>query len=185
MKVWGATAAEVSETYPCDVIGFPHDDVCFRAVDIEAPPALVFRWLCQLKVAPYSYDWLDNFGRRSPSKLTPDLEQLHIGQRVMRIFRIVSYEPGRHITIASGLEAPTWLMGDCAVTYRVRAAKGGTRLVVKLLVARPRGAHGRLLGALFPFGDFIMMRKQLLTLRRYAERDARAQTSKTAGSPLV
>jgi hypothetical protein len=81
--IWGSTPAERELPYPCDrYIAHPHG-AYFRAVDVDAPAAIVFRWLCQLRVTPYSYDWIDNFGRRSPQTLTPGLEQLELGQTFM------------------------------------------------------------------------------------------------------
>ena len=63
---WGSTPGERDDAFACDRL-VPHaDDILFRAVDVAAPAAVVFRWLCQLRVAPYSYDKLDNGGRRSP-----------------------------------------------------------------------------------------------------------------------
>jgi hypothetical protein len=184
VKIWGASETEVAQTYPCDAIAFPHDDVYFRAVAIDAPAQLVFRWLCQLRAAPYSYDWIDNLGRRSPPQLTPGLDHLRIGQRIMRVFRVVSFEPGQHLTIASGLEAPSWLVGDIALSYRLYAAARGTRLVAKVLVAPPPGLYGRLVAAVLPILDLVFMRKQFLTLRHYAERDARATTSEAGSAPF-
>src|SRR5262249_6937940 len=69
-RTWGSTPAERRMQFPCDRHLPACDDALFRAVSVAAPAPLLFRWLCQLRVAPYSYDWLDNFGRRSPRQLT-------------------------------------------------------------------------------------------------------------------
>ena len=72
--VWGSTSDERESRFPCDALAGMDAFVCWRAVDVYAPPAVLFRWLCQLREAPYSYDWIDNGGRRSPGVLTPGLE---------------------------------------------------------------------------------------------------------------
>src|SRR6202022_4188536 len=75
-RAWGSTAAERALELPCDGLLEDPDDVYHRALDVDAPAPVVFRWLCQLRTAPYSYDVLDNFGRRSPRTLTPGLDEL-------------------------------------------------------------------------------------------------------------
>jgi hypothetical protein len=171
--VWGATSAERADAYPCDDLGFAHDDTFFRAIDVAAPPALTFRWLCQLRAAPYSYDWLDNFGRRSPPQLISGLEQLAVGQRIMIVFRLVAFSFGTSLTVESQSRIGDALMGRVAGSYVVRAMPGGSRLIAKVLVKYPSGPYGRALRTVMPHADLFMFRKQLLTLRRYAERDAR------------
>ncbi len=170
IETWGSTAAERAERYPCDdLMDGPHREF-FRAVDVDAPAGLVFRWLCQLRVAPYSYALVDNFGRRSPRHFVAGVEDLAVGQRVMRIFRLVSFEPGRSIT----LDSTTTLFGRVVATYLVRASGSRrSRLVVKLGVARRRRLFGFVMDRVLPLGDLVMMRKQLLTLKALAERDAR------------
>ena len=170
---WGATEAECAAAYPCDGLGMRPDDVFFRAVEIAAPAPLVFRWLCQLRVAPYSYDWLDNFGRRSPTHLTPGLERLVVGQSMMHIFRLHGFVPGESMTVALKGAVPKWIMGDFAGSYRIFPNAGaGVRLVAKVLVAYPRGPYGMLLRRRMPAVDLFMFRKQLETLKAYIERDA-------------
>jgi hypothetical protein len=173
VRNWGSTPQERQMAFACDRYLPAHDDALFRAVSVAAPMPRIFRWLCQLRVAPYSYDWIDNAGRRSPPRLIAGLEDLCVGQRFMRIFDLVAFETPRHLTLRT---RPSRLFGQYAVTYMVVPdGDRGCRLVVKLLAAWPPILLlSTTLRHLGPLGDFIMMRKQLLTLRHLAERDARA-----------
>jgi hypothetical protein len=171
---WGSTPEEEAAPYPCDRVLPDAEQWLFRAVDVAAPASIVFRWLCQLRVAPYSYDWLDNFGRQSPRTLTPGLEDIKPGQRAVAIFEIADVEPGESIT----LQAPRSVFGNVAITYRVVSIdEQRSRLVAKLGVVYPKGVQGAVLRDVLPFGDLVMMRKQLRTLA-----DLAAESARTAGS---
>ncbi len=171
---WGSTPAERSRAYPCDKYLTDADEAYFRAVDVNAPPAVLFRWLCQLKVAPYSYDWLDNGGRQSPRHLIPGLERLETGQRMVGIFRLVEFEENRHLTLVMDSPKAAVLYGIIAGSYVVSPVGAkGCRLVGKLLIRYPRGGAGRFMRWLLPWGDFVMMRKQFLTLKGLAEAGTR------------
>src|SRR5215471_6329248 len=98
---WGSTETERRAAYPCDRLMPDADRALFRGIDVAAPAPVAFRWLCQLKAAPYSYDWIDNGGRPSPRHLTPGLEQLARGQAVMSIFALADYEVDRHFGAAA------------------------------------------------------------------------------------
>lgn len=138
----------------------------YRAVNVDAPSATLFRWLCQLRVAPYSYDWIDNFGHRSPQRLIPGLDELEPGQEFMRIFKLDSFEWGSSLTISLKGSGPV----AAAVTYLAEdRPSGGSRLLVKFNCSynsRPVAFLGRI--GMAP-GDLIMMRRQLLRLKRLAE----------------
>ena len=169
IRGWGTSAEERELHLPCDDL-VPNAAVVDRAVDVEAPTEVVFRWLCQLRAAPYSYDWIDNLGRRSPRELTPGLEDLVLGQRFMTVFRLVSFEQDEHVTIASGRRL--------AVTYRVAPGR---------LHFRARWPGWRIPG--FALGDLIMARRQLLNLAELSEKTAtrparRAPSANGAGRPL-
>ncbi|MFL5803229.1 MAG: hypothetical protein ACJ8CR_16010 [Roseiflexaceae bacterium] len=170
---WGTTPTERALPFPCDGYLPDADQAYFRAVDVHAPAATLFRWLCQLKAAPYSYDWLDNSGHRSPRRLIPGLEQLAPGQRVMTIFELVEFEHDRHLTLVLVKPRAVALFGEIACSYTiVPQSERSCRLVVKMLVRYPRRGLWALMRWILPWGDLIMMRKQLLTLARLAERSA-------------
>ena len=164
---WNVTPEERRAAYPCDrYLSMSHRGL-LRAVDIDAPGDVVFRWLCQLKVAPYSYDWIDNRGRRSPRRLSAGAEHLEIGQSFL-IGRIVEFEQDRQIT------SLIWdrlvpVFGPLAITYAVRpTGPASSRLVVKL-AAGASNPWERARRTALAWGDLVMMRKQLLTLKALAE----------------
>jgi hypothetical protein len=160
---WGASAQERAMPMACDDV-LAHARVrVHRAVSIRARPAMVFRWLCQLKLAPYSYDLIDNLARRSPRELVRGCEQLEVGQRFMSIFSLTSFAHDEHLTLRSR---------RTAVTYAVLPDGGSTRLLARVLFDPPGGRLGAAAAAhVLVLGDLVMMRKQLLTLRALAERD--------------
>ena len=72
---WGASDEELSRTYPgADLV---QDGVraATTATTIHAPPAAVWPWLVQMgtdRGGWYSWDRLDNFGRRSTDRVHPE-----------------------------------------------------------------------------------------------------------------
>jgi Protein of unknown function (DUF2867) len=162
---WGANASETAVVMPCDALAAGACTRTDRAISIDAPPSTVFAWLCQLRVAPYSYDVLDNVGHRSPRHRTAGLRDLEVGQRFMRVFRLHSFVDAEHLTLRTK---------RVSVTYAVSPQHHGTRLHVRVLFD-VAGLVGRIAAA----GDAVMMRKQLLRLKSLAEREA-AQTAPRA-----
>ena len=170
-ETWGTEPQERRLTFPCDTIVPQPDHALYRGVTINTKREIVFRWLCQMRAAPYSYDWIDNGGRQSPRELTPGLDSLAIGQDVMSIFKLIAFEQGRHLTIRlKPRSSASRTFGDIGVSYVVVPNSGNScRLLVKLIAKYPNGIKGRLMRALLPWGDLIMMRRQLLNLKLLAE----------------
>ena len=176
---WGTDAHERELAYPCDRFIPQPEAALFRGVTVNAPAEIVFRWLCQMRNAPYSYDWIDNGGRQSPQALTPGLDNLVVGQEVMRIFTLIDFETHRQLTLRMkpGSSA-TRMFGDIVVSYViVTKSPNSCRLLVKLIGNYPPGTKGLFMRALLPWGDLIMMRRQLLNLKQLAEQTHSYATS--------
>ncbi|WP_406213602.1 hypothetical protein [Streptomyces decoyicus] len=169
-RVWGATGPEQEARYPCDHLVEAPSEGWIRAVDVSAPAGLTFRWLRQLTVAPYSYDWIDFRGHKSPQQLVQGLPDLAPGQPFL-VFEIADFDTDRHIT---GVLPPRLAErhGQMAVSYTLRPHEDGCRLVVKVVAGVKGSLAHRLRRRFLAWGDLVMMRKQLLTLKKLAERDA-------------
>ena len=59
---WGVTDEDVARTYPCEEF-VPHPVVqIWRGVFINTTPERIWPWIGQIRLAPHSYDWIDNLG---------------------------------------------------------------------------------------------------------------------------
>lgn len=157
---WGVTDAEVARHYPCDdVVPVPTVQL-WRGITVSAPPGDVWPWVCQVRLAPYSYDWLDNLGRRSPKELRglpdprPGEAFTRVGNRV-DAGRVLAVEPGEHLTAR--------ILG-AVLSYVLVPAGGSTRLLLKIVTDAPRWYATPL-----ALGDWPMARRQLKNLRALAE----------------
>lgn len=157
---WGATDAEVARRYPCDDIVTAPVLEAWRAVTINTTPERIWPWLIQVRLAPYSYDWVDNLGRRSPRELD-NLDDPQPGDP----FTASAGRPlGRVVTVEHGVHLTARIM-TVTMTYQLApAADGTTRLILKIVAPGSR-AVARLLCV----GDLVMARRQLLNFKNLAE----------------
>ena len=159
---WGVTDAEVARRYPCD------DQVqapvlqAWRAVTVGCAPKQLWPWIGQIRLAPYSYDWIDNGGRRSPRQLR-DLPEPQPGEP----FTAVAGRPtGRIVSATTGEQLTGWILG-AFMSYVLVPQGDSTRLLLKVVMER-----GRWRAPLICLGDLVMARRQLLNLKRLAELSA-------------
>ena len=182
---WGSTAEERLMPFPCDQYIENSDEAYFRAINVKAPTQILFRWLCQLKVGSYSYDWIDRLERvffpvqdsisdpPSPKKLLASVENLAPEQRVMGVFKLVEFEENRHLTIVMDDERAITMFGNIAASYVIFPITENTcRLILKGHIRYPRNIFWSWIRWVLPWGDLLMMRQQFLRLKNLAESQA-------------
>jgi hypothetical protein len=169
-ETWGATQAEITEPVVGDELIPDATLVATRAIDCDARPAEVYPWLAQMgfgKAGWYSYDWLDNLGRKSATEIVPAWQVIE-GEPV----------PGGPIAFTAAIARPgeAFVLAiqrnllDFTLAFDLRPDGDGTRLVSRVR-ARLRFPGGRVVErfGLGP-GDGIMVRKQLLELQKRTAR---------------
>jgi hypothetical protein len=81
-------------------------------------------------------------------------------------FELVDFQPDQSIT----LMGKATIYGDGVGSYLIRPlTHDSVRLLAKIRIKYPDGLRGLLVRLFLPFGDLIMMRRQLLNLKRLAE----------------
>ena len=170
LEHWGATADEIAGPMPGDDIVRDARIVATRSITLAAPPEVVFAWIRQMgfgRAGWYSYDILDNLGRRSAREIHPEWQQLSTGGEIPAgpvSFVAALVEPPRHVVMHFGPTHERHRKVDFSLAYDLRDDPAGTRLVTRVR-ARVSTPAGRLVEQLLlgP-GDGVMVRRQLLNL---------------------
>jgi hypothetical protein len=176
LQNWGSSPDEIAGP----VVG---DDLCpdarviaTRSITLAAPPADVYPWLRQMgfrRAGWYSYDWLDNLGRRSATRINPEWQDVATGSRVPAgpmSFEAAIVEPPRAFVLRVGSGESAKSRIQFVLAYELREVPEGTRLVTRVRI-RIDAPGGRLLERLvLGPGDGVMVRRQLLNLARRVDR---------------
>ena len=169
-QYWGATQEEIETP----VIG---DDLCAnatvvatRCITILALPEEVFPWIRQMgfgRAGWYSYDWLDNLGRKSATRVHEEWQHVNTGDAVPAgptSFRAAIVNSPQHFVLEVKYGKKKIPRLHFTLAYELRPSPEGTRLVTRMR-SHINLPGGKLMERLIlgP-GDGIMLRRQLLTL---------------------
>lgn len=172
LQHWGATPAEIAGPVVGDHLCPEARLVATRSITLAAPPHEVFPWIRQMgfgRAGWYSYDWIDNLGRRSATSVHPEWQHVSTGDTVPSgpiDFEAALVEPPRAFVLRLAPGGRVTRRMCFTLAYDLRDHPQGTRLVTRLR-ARIDVPGGRLLErfVLGP-GDGVMLRRQLLGLAR-------------------
>ncbi|MEM7287223.1 MAG: hypothetical protein AAF480_12790 [Actinomycetota bacterium] len=153
-------------------------DAAFRnenSVDIAAAPDAVWPWLVQMgfgRAGWYSWDLIDNLGRRSATELHPEWMVRRAGEPVPGgpiVFDTPVVDEPEYFVISFGPKRILLWTVTFVLSYRLHPVAEGCALT-SVATARIDGPLGRpaarhLLGP----GDDVMVRKQLRGIRERAE----------------
>jgi hypothetical protein len=190
---WGATDEELRRAFPGAELVPGGARSATMAVTIDAPPSRVWPWLVQMGVDRggwYSWDRLDNFGRRSAERIHPEWQKIAAGDRMTakpdgsEWWEVAALEPERLLCLRMSLDLrgrpfdpagprPRWFT-DSTWGFQLAELPGDrTRLVVSgYWSLRPRWLQPVMSLVVLEPSHWIMQTRQFANLKRRAERDA-------------
>ncbi|HET7153554.1 MAG TPA: hypothetical protein VFJ29_07280 [Candidatus Kapabacteria bacterium] len=174
-----ATREEEARVLPGDEFIPEPVGVVTNAITIKCTPHEVWQWLIQMgggRAGWYSYDFIDNGGKRSAERIVPELQHVEIGMLFPGVpgetdgFFLIAYKPEQYLILSGPtVEGPyltTW-----AFILRP-TGEGHTRLIVRARASKEYHLFGMpewLVKKLVPAIHSFMERKQLLGIARRAK----------------
>jgi proline iminopeptidase len=187
---WGATDEELRRTFPGGDLIPGGRRGATMAVTIDGPPSEVWPWLVQMGVDRagwYSWDRLDNFGRRSAERIHPEWQAIAVGDHLTAMpdgsewWEVAALEPERFLCLRMSLDLrgrpfdPTGprprYSTDSTWAFLLDELPGGrSRLVVSgYWSLQPRWLQPLASVAVLEPSHWIMQMRQFRNLRRHVE----------------
>lgn len=189
---WGATAEEAQAPYPGAELIPDGVRSATMAVTIDAPPAVVWSWLVQMgyrRAGWYSWDALDNFGRRSADRLHPEWQHIALGDilagpdasALEHAWEVAALEPERFLGLRASFdlrgrrfnpagERPRAFTDSLWGFLLEERPGGGTRLIVSgYWTMRPRWLQHVVGVGFLEWAHWIMQMRQFANLKRRCE----------------
>jgi hypothetical protein len=144
-----------------------------RCIEVRANPSDIFVWLKQLRIAPYSYDFIDNRWRKSPDYIIENLPPLKVNTHYLLAFHIFEFEENSFIAcrFCEPINPPVNLyMKGLFIEYRIVVQ--GTRTILWCKTKGYFNADIFSKGFFFIFSvaNRIMMTRQLKNIKKLSER---------------
>lgn len=146
-----------------------------RNIEIRANASDIYIWLKQLRIAPYSYDFVDNKCKKSPYYIIQNLPPLKISTHFLLAFHIKEFEENSFIACryCEPINSPVNLyMRDMYIEYRIEEKSLNTILWCKIKVCLNTDISSRGFFFIFSVVNKIMMEKQLSNIKKLSELSA-------------
>ncbi len=130
-----------------------------QGIMIKARPEQVWPWIVQMgngRAGWYSYDLIDNFGKKSYQHIDPNLQKIVKGQKIP-LFTFSDFKENEFLTMTVGKR--------CNMTWALEARADETYLLTRLRVKGPQWLLSLTLGP----GHWIMQDKQFREIKKRVE----------------
>jgi hypothetical protein len=143
-----------------------------RYIEIRADASDIFVWLKQLRIAPYSYDFIDNRCRKSPDYIIENLPPLKVNTHYLLAFHIFEFDENSFIVcrFCEPINPPVNLyMKGLYFEYRIVEEGTKTKLWCKIKGYFNTDISSKGFFIIFSIVNKIMMTRQLKNIKKLSE----------------
>jgi hypothetical protein len=144
-----------------------------RCIEVRADASDIFVWLKQLRIAPYSYDFIDNRSIKSPEYIIDNLPPLKVNSHFLLSFHILEFMENSYIVgrFCEPINPPLdRYMKDMFIEYRIAEQGTKTQLWCKIKGYINTDISSKGFFFVFSVMDKIMITKQLRNIKKLSER---------------
>lgn len=143
-----------------------------RNIEIQASASSIYIWLKQLRIAPYSFDFLDNRGIKSPEYIIENLPPLKLNSHFLLSFHIYGFEENTFIAgrFCLPVNPPVnRYLKEMFIEYRIQEQGANTWLWCKIKGWYNKDIASKGFFRIFSVVNLFMTKRQLRNIRKLSE----------------